>query len=675
MFLKGIIDATDRHLTSIGMETQLSHLFQTEKMERPGEIWSKKGATVVHPVVFIPGIVSTGLEVWQGEQCARSNSFRKRIWGSYNMFSQLTPWNRYCWLNHMKLNETTWQDPEGIRVRPSQGLGAADVFVTESLSDVGYTTKNMHMASYDWRLAFDDLERRDGYFTELKRKIETMYINNQNKKIVVVSHSMGSPVYLHFMQWISNIDQQWVNKYICTWANVAGSLIGAPKALSAALSAEMRDTAELGAVQQWAKGAFFHRDDLLRTLRSWGSLPSLFPRGGTQIWGDSSSARGRMITFNVTDHHIQTVAEEKRKFEKSAAAAGEDDLNEKEMRTWAEALQHFLNKEKRMREEALQDWKESDSDVKLIQSNSSSSEGSSLGTGNSVAYSVLSGLVSKIPFVQQQYNGVQQTLASAYNWYSTVPTADGPILAKATSSTLSSSSSSSSSANGANQEVNLTTVHYDVDAIVSLLRQVAPEYMALVDDHYSFGYEAKPPKAGTSHSKHWSNPLTTQLPYAPNMAIACLYGVGKPTERSYAFKFNSSDLEIDHTNNQGSFGAGVGCEDGDGTVPLESLGFVCQSEKIWKGKTEHNPSGMKVKTKEYRHAKYNKLDMGGSSPMSAFIQGGPSSADHVDILGNYLLIGDLLDIVTKEGIGGVEEMESVIHSELMEMVEEVDKQL
>jgi phospholipid:diacylglycerol acyltransferase len=154
-----------------------------------------------------------------------------------------------------------------------------------------------------------------------------------------------------------------------------------------------------------------------------------------------------------------------------------------------------------------------------------------------------------------------------------------------------------------------------------------------------------------------------------------LYGVGKPTERSYAFKFNSSDLEIDHTNNQGSFGAGVGCEDGDGTVPLESLGFVCQSEKIWKGKTEHNPSGMKVKTKEYRHAKYNKLDMGGSSPMSAFIQGGPSSADHVDILGNYLLIGDLLDIVTKEGIGGVEEMESVIHSELMEMVEEVDKQL
>jgi phospholipid:diacylglycerol acyltransferase len=33
----------------------------------------------------------------------------------------------------------------------------------------------------------------------------------------------------------------------------------------------------------------------------------------------------------------------------------------------------------------------------------------------------------------------------------------------------------------------------------------------------------------------WINPLEARLPLAPNMRIYCLYGVGKPTERSYWF--------------------------------------------------------------------------------------------------------------------------------------------
>lgn len=31
----------------------------------------------------------------------------------------------------------------------------------------------------------------------------------------------------------------------------------------------------------------------------------------------------------------------------------------------------------------------------------------------------------------------------------------------------------------------------------------------------------------------WINPLEARLPLAPDMRIYCLYGVGKPTERSY----------------------------------------------------------------------------------------------------------------------------------------------
>jgi len=33
-------------------------------------------------------------------------------------------------------------------------------------------------------------------------------------------------------------------------------------------------------------------------------------------------------------------------------------------------------------------------------------------------------------------------------------------------------------------------------------------------------------------ARAFGNPLTTPLPYAPNMKIFCLYGVGKPTERA-----------------------------------------------------------------------------------------------------------------------------------------------
>ena len=35
----------------------------------------------------------------------------------------------------------------------------------------------------------------------------------------------------------------------------------------------------------------------------------------------------------------------------------------------------------------------------------------------------------------------------------------------------------------------------------------------------------------------WINPLEARLPLAPNMRIYCLYGVGKPTERSYWFRY------------------------------------------------------------------------------------------------------------------------------------------
>ena len=46
----------------------------------PGVKLQKEGLKAKHPVVFVPGIVTGGLELWEGRECAEG-LFRKRLWG------------------------------------------------------------------------------------------------------------------------------------------------------------------------------------------------------------------------------------------------------------------------------------------------------------------------------------------------------------------------------------------------------------------------------------------------------------------------------------------------------------------------------------------------------------------------------------------------------------------
>lgn len=72
-----------------------------------------------------------------------------------------------CWVEHMSLDNETGLDPSGIRVRPVSGLVAADYFapgyfvwavLIANLARIGYEEKTMYMASYDWRLSFQNTE-------------------------------------------------------------------------------------------------------------------------------------------------------------------------------------------------------------------------------------------------------------------------------------------------------------------------------------------------------------------------------------------------------------------------------------------------------------------------------------------------------------------------------------
>ena len=67
----------------------------------------------------------------------------------------------------MSLDNETGLDPSGIRVRPVSGLVAADYFapgyfvwavLIANLARIGYEEKTMYMASYDWRLSFQNTE-------------------------------------------------------------------------------------------------------------------------------------------------------------------------------------------------------------------------------------------------------------------------------------------------------------------------------------------------------------------------------------------------------------------------------------------------------------------------------------------------------------------------------------
>ena len=65
--------------------------------------------------------------------------------------------------------------------------------------------------------------------------------------------------------------------------------------------------------------------------------------------------------------------------------------------------------------------------------------------------------------------------------------------------------------------------------------------------------------------------------------------------------------------------------DGDGSIPLVSLGYMCASGWRGAGSKRLNPAGAKVVIREYNHRALP-LHWGGG------IQEGPASGDHVNIM-------------------------------------------
>ncbi|CAL9779099.1 unnamed protein product [Musa acuminata subsp. burmannicoides] len=584
--------------------------------DQPGVKLQKEGLRAKHPVVFVPGIVTGGLELWEGHQCA-DGLFRKRLWGG--TFGEVYK-RPLCWVEHMSLDNETGLDPPGIRVRSVSGLVAADYFapgyfvwavLIANLARIGYEEKTMYMAAYDWRMSFQNTEVRDQTLSRIKSNIELMVSTNGGRKVVVIPHSMGVLYFLHFMKWVEapapmggGGGPNWCAEHIKAVMNIGGPFLGVPKAVSSLFSAEAKDVAVARAIAPGVLDSDFlglqTLRHVMRLTRTWDSIMSMIPKGGDTIWGG----------LDWSPEESYECSPKKQKNNDSHASSN-DDGEMVECQSQSVNYGRIISFGKDIAETPSAKIEQNDFRDAV--------------KGNNVAHSNVS-----CREIWTEYHEL--------GWAGIKAVADYKV--------------------------------YTASSLIDLLNFVAPKMMQRGSAHFSHGIADDLDDPKYMHHKYWSNPLETKLPNAPDMEIYSLYGVGIPTERAYVYKLSPSaecyiPFQIDSSANGGHEGSnlqgGIYLANGDETVPVLSAGYMCA--KGWRGKTRFNPSGIKTYIREYDHA-----------PPANILEGrGTQSGAHVDIMGNFALIEDIIKVAA--GASGEELGGDQVYSDIFKWSEKINLHL
>ncbi|XP_041000330.1 phospholipid:diacylglycerol acyltransferase 1-like isoform X1 [Juglans microcarpa x Juglans regia] len=587
----------------------------------PGVKLRKEGLTAKHPVVFVPGIVTGGLELWEGHPCA-DGLFRKRLWGG--TFGEVYK-RPLCWVEHMSLDNETGLDPPGIRVRPVTGLVAADYFapgyfvwavLIANLARIGYEEKNMYMAAYDWRISFQNTEVRDQTLSQIKSKIELMVATSGGKKAVIVPHSMGVLYFLHFMKWVEapapmggGGGPDWCSKHIKAVMNIGGPFLGVPKAVAGLFSAEAKDVAAARAIAPgFLDNDMFRRQTLqhvMKMSRTWDSTMSMIPKGGETIWGD--------LDWSPEEGHVPS---KRRQINNDTKLARQDETGSLGSQLKSAYYGRIISFGKDVAEAKSSEIGRTD--FRLLVDMQDAIKGRNF--ANNTCRDV---------WTEYHDMGIEGIRAVAEHKV------------------------------------------YTAGSVLDLLQFVAPKMMARGSAHFSYGIADNLDDPKYKHYKYWSNPLETRLPNAPGMEIFSMYGVGIPTERAYVYELSSSaecyipfqiDTSADSREDEEScLKDGVYTVEGDETVPALSAGFMCA--KGWRGKTRFNPSGIRTYIREYDH-----------SPPANLLEGrGTQSGAHVDIMGNFALIEDILRVAT--GASGEDLGGDQVYSDIFKWSEKINLHL
>jgi phospholipid:diacylglycerol acyltransferase len=650
----------------------------------PGALAKAAGRKPHHPVVIVPGFISSGLELWEGLDCGR-HFFRQRMWGTPAMARAYFS-NRECWMQHMRLDPKTGLDPQGIKLRAVTGLEAVDWFVPgyfvwgkviESLGEVGYDPNSIHAATFDWRLSPEQLETRDGYFTRLKHSVETL-VEIHDVKVALLAHSYGDQLVRYFLNWVETSKDEggggggsdWTSRNVAVYVDIAGPMLGIPKAIPSLLSGEMRDTALLGQLEsvlglgQNPLGGLVAGTlgMVASTFRTWGSLWSMLPRGGVDIWGagDELGAPDDVVSLGYGE-------------------TNETILNESvPKKNTKEPLRHFISLREQSEEEERNDANDDES-VYAAEANDSGIEGmddvltNAENCPSETKKSMNRDLeknMTVIDSLQLLFERVGEDHPQNFLEYRDV------MLGVTDSARRSVRKKSESLSLGKLFESffgSPRSFSFSKKASVSGVEDAASEAAAIPS------------------SLRFGDPLTSPLPRAPDLKIFCMYGVGKPTERAYRYVRRHSNgerpyaLDVQFSSAASGVFRGVSSTDGDGSIPLVSLGYVCaeawrdNSRVSQSGKnagdgngtaasgprsvfaSRLNPSGASVTIREYHH---RALGVWGGG-----IQEGPGSGDHVNIMGNHDMIRDVIEAVT--GHGG--EMEERVFSDVFELARNVER--
>lgn len=217
------------------------------KSSHPNAISNEDQQNKLSPVVFVPGDGGNQLDAQLNKTDSAHYYCQKHadwfnIWLNLEL---LVPLFISCWIDNVKLQydnitRTThntpgvkiripgWGDPEVVEwIDPTHAKsGSYFKFIGDELVTLGYERKkSIFGAPYDFRKAPNE---NSDWFVNLKILVEDAYEMNDKTPITFITHSMGSPMTLIFLQQQT---QQWKSKYVARIISLAGAWAGSVKAV------------------------------------------------------------------------------------------------------------------------------------------------------------------------------------------------------------------------------------------------------------------------------------------------------------------------------------------------------------------------------------------------------------------------------------------------------------